>query len=101
MTRNIKAAMKVLREKGIKAGCFRPITLNPFPHERIHELASENKDFIVVEMNMGQMFKDVKYAINGESNVELVNRPVGEWLSVEEIVSAVEKFVEKNYAASI
>ena len=101
MTRNIKAAMKVLRGKGIKAGCFRPVTLNPFPHKRIEELAKDGKDFVVVEMNMGQMYKDVKYAVNGKSEVSLVNRPVGEWLKVEEIVSAVEKIVEKNYAASI
>ena len=101
MTRNIKAAMKVLREKGIKAGCFRPITLNPFPHKRINELAKQRKDFIVVEMNMGQMFKDVKYAVEGASEVSLINRPVGEWLKVEEIVSAVEKIVEKSYATSI
>lgn len=101
MTRNIKAAMKVLRNMGIKAGCFRPITLSPFPHKRINELAKKGKDFIVVEMNMGQMFKDVKYAVNGESKTELISRPVGEWLKVEEIVSAVEKIMEKNYAASI
>ena len=101
MTRNIKAAMKVLREKGIKAGCFRPITLNPFPHKRINELASQGKDFIVVEMNMGQMYKDVKYAVEGHSKVELINRSVGEWLRVEEIVSSVEKIMEKNYATSI
>lgn len=101
MTRNIKAAMKVLRGKGIKAGCFRPVTLNPFPHKRINELAKEGKDFIVVEMNMGQMFKDVKYSINGESQAFLINRPVGEWLRVEEIVSSVENIMEKNYAASI
>ncbi len=101
MTRNIKAAMKVLRGKGIKAGCLRPITLSPFPHKRINELAKEGKDFAVVEMNMGQMFKDVRYAINGESQVSLINRPVGEWLKVEEIVSAVEKIMEKNYAASV
>ena len=102
MTRNIKAAMNVLREKGLKVGAFRPITLSPFPYTRINELASMKKDFIVVEMNMGQMFKDVKYAINGKSNVELVNRPCGEWLSVEEIVSSVEKIIgRKQYAASI
>lgn len=101
MTRNIKAAMKVLREKGIKAGCFRPITLSPFPHRRIHELAKQGKDFVVVEMNMGQMFKDVKYAVEGASKVSLINRPVGEWLRVEEIVSGVEKIMEKSYAASI
>ena len=101
MTRNIKAAMNVLRQKGIKAGCFRPITLSPFPYDRISELAKEGKNFIVVEMNMGQMFKDVKYAVNGRSQTSLVNRACGEWLSVEEIVSSVEKIMEKSYAASI
>ena len=99
MTRNIKAAMKVLRAKGIKAGCFRPITLSPFPTQRINELAKQGKDFVVVEMNMGQMLKDVEYSVKGQSKVSLVNRPCGEWLSVEEIVSAVEK--EVCYAAGV
>ena len=89
MTRNIKASMKVLREKGLKVGCFRPITLSPFPHKRINELAQQGKDFVVVEMNMGQMFKDVKFATEGKSNVSLINKAVGEWLSVDEIVEAV------------
>ena len=104
MTRNIKAAMKVLREKGIKVGCFRPITISPFPHDRINELASKKKDFVVVEMNMGQMFKDIKYAVEGQVNVDLINRPVGEWLSVEEIVSRVESIINKKggyYATSV
>ena len=103
MTRNIKAAMKVLRAKGIKAGCFRPVTLNPFPHKQIHALAEKGKEFVVVEMNMGQMFKDVKYAVEGLSEVSLVNRACGEWLSVEEIVSSVENILKggRQYAASL
>ncbi len=101
MARNIKAAIKVLRKNGIKAGYFRPITLSPFPSQRINELAKQGKDFIVVEMNMGQMYKDVKYAINGQSDIALVNRPCGEWLSVEEIVDSVKKVMEKNYATSL
>ncbi len=103
MTRNIKAAMNVLRSKGIKAGCFRPVTLSPFPHNRISELALKGKDFAVVEMNMGQMFKDVKYAVDGKSKVDLINRPCGEWLSVEEIVAGVERVMQggKAYAANI
>lgn len=102
MTRNIKAAMKVLREKGLKVGCFRPITLSPFPHERIAELAKQGKDFVVVEMNMGQMFKDVKYSVEGKSNVSLINRPVGEWLSVNEIVDGVLSNIKGGkYAASV
>lgn len=101
MTRNIKAAMKALRQKGLKVGCFRPITLSPFPHERINELAKQGKDFIVAEMNMGQMFKDVKYAVEGNSKVSLLNRPCGEWLSVEEIIEFVEKEVKLNAYARI
>ena len=99
MTRNIKAAMKVLRDKGLKVGSFRPITLSPFPHKRIAELAKQGKDFAVVEMNMGQMYKDVKFAVNGNSQVSLINRPCGEWLSVEEIVESVLKGAK--YAASV
>ena len=103
MTRNIKAAMKVLREKGLKVGCFRPITLSPFPHERLLKLAEQGKKFAVVEMNMGQMYKDVKYAVEGKAEVSLINRPCGEWLSIEEIVSAVENINKKGavYATSI
>ena len=103
MTRNIKAAMKVLREKGIKVGCFRPITLSPFPDARILELAQKGKEFLVVEMNMGQMFRDVKLAVQGNVSVSLLNRPCGEWLSVEEIVDAVENILKKGgrYATSI
>lgn len=99
MTRNIKAAMKVLREKGLRVGCFRPITLSPFPHKRIAELAKQGKDFAVVEMNMGQMYKDIRFAVNGNSQVSLINRPCGEWLSVEEIVESVLKGAK--YAASV
>jgi len=98
MTRNIKAAMTLLRQKGYKVGCFRPITLSPFPDERIFELSKAGKDFVVVEMNMGQMYKDVKLAINGNSGVSLINRPCGEWLSVEEIVTEVEALLSSKKA---
>ena len=101
MTRNIKAAIRVLREKGLRVGGFRPVTLSPFPAKRISELASQGKDFVVVEMNMGQMYKDVRYAVEGKSKVSLVNRPCGEWLSVEEIVSSVEKIMGGRYASCI
>lgn len=95
MTRNIKAAMKTLRNQGIKAGAFRPITLSPFPSQRLSELAEKCKQFIVVEMNMGQMVQDVKLAINGKAEVDLINRPVGQWLSVEEITDGVNNILNK------
>lgn len=99
MTRNIKATMNVLRQKGLKVGILRPITLSPFPNKRLNELANHVKDFIVVEMNMGQMINSVRLAVNGKSNISLINRGVGQWLSVEEITTAAEKILEKNYAS--
>ena len=101
MTRNIKAAMNVLRAKGKKVGCFRPVTLSPFPYDALKSLANQGKDLVVVEMNMGQMLKDVKYAVEGKVNVSFVSRPCGEWLSVEEIVDAVEDIMASDTSKSI
>ena len=99
MTRNIKATMNVLRKEGHKVGILRPITLSPFPSKRINELAKKVDNVIVVEMNMGQMFNDVKLAVDGQAKTDLTNRPVGQWLSVEEITAGVKKVLEKNYAS--
>ncbi|MCM1265930.1 MAG: 3-methyl-2-oxobutanoate dehydrogenase subunit VorB [Candidatus Gastranaerophilales bacterium] len=100
LTRNVKATMKALREEGLKVGVFRPVTLSPFPDKRLEELAETCKKFVVVEMNMGQMVRDVKIAVNGKASVDLINRSVGQWLSVEEITAGVkEKVLEKTYAS--
>ena len=84
-----------MRKKGIKVGLLRPITLFPFPTKRISELAKQCQEIMTVEMNMGQMYTDVRLAVNGKSRTSLLNtRAVGEWMSVEEIVCAVEKAAE-------
>lgn len=100
LSRSIKASMTELRKQGLKVGVFRPVTLNPFPHKRLNELAETCKNFVVVEMNMGQMVKDVKYAVAGKADVSLINRPVGQWLSVEEIITEMKcQLGEKVYAS--
>ncbi len=92
-SRNVKTAMKKLREKGIKAGFLRPITLYPFPSKRIAELAKTAKKIITVEVNMGQMVNDVKLAVNGVCPVELINKGVGVPPSAEEIVNRIEELL--------
>ena len=88
--RNVKTAAKLLRQKGIKAGFLRPITLFPFPTNRIQELSKKVKKVIVVEVNMGQMLYDVKLAVNGNCPVEFINRGVGAPPSPEEIAQKTE-----------
>ena len=91
--RNTKTAAKMLREKGIKAGYFRPITLFPFPSKRLNELADNTKKFVSVEVNMGQMLTDIKLALNGKAEACLVNKGVGAPPSPEEIVQRVEEII--------
>lgn len=92
-SRNVKIAAKMCREKGIKAGVLRPITLFPFPHKRLAELSKTAKKFIVVEVNMGQMVRDVKLAVNGACPVELIHKPVGIPPVPEEIVEQIEGLI--------
>lgn len=94
MARNVKSAINECRAKGLKVGMLRPITLFPFPTKKIQELANQAKKFLVVEMNMGQMVKDVKLAINGKVPVEFLGKPVGQWLSVEDIVDEIVRQCE-------
>ena len=90
LSRNVKAAIKKLREKGLKIGFFRPITLFPFPNMRLKELAKKVKKFLTIEVNMGQMVRDVRLAVNGKVPVEFFGKPVGSWPSVEDLESAIE-----------
>lgn len=101
MGRNIKAAMNEGRKQGLKIGTFRPITLFPFPNKRLSELADKTKKIIVAEMNMGQMIKDVKIAVNGKAEVVHLGRPAGEWIDVDETLDAVKKMIGAENAASI
>ncbi|MBI4802904.1 MAG: 3-methyl-2-oxobutanoate dehydrogenase subunit VorB [Elusimicrobia bacterium] len=96
------AAVKAAREKGIKAGLFRPITLWPYPKARLAELASRIKKFLAVEMNLGQMVDDVRLAVNGRAEVYLYSRPGGSVITAEEVTAAIENIVKngaREYAA--
>lgn len=84
---------ELAREKGIKVGVFRPITLFPFPTKPLAKLAGKVKGFLDVEMNAGQMVEDVRLAVNGKVPVEFHGRMGGMIPSPEEILLKLEKFV--------
>lgn len=65
ISRVVKKAVDMAREKGVKAGLFRPITLWPFPSEKLCEAAKNAKQVLSVELNQGQMVEDVRLAVNG------------------------------------
>jgi len=72
-----KGAIKTARTNGLKVGLLRPITLWPFPAEAVQELAQRVRQFLVFEMNMGQMIEDVQLALEGKGEVSFYGRPGG------------------------
>jgi len=56
-------AIEDARAAGIKIGLLRPITLWPFPSNRLKELSTQIKGVLTVELNAGQMIEDVRLAV--------------------------------------
>jgi 2-oxoglutarate ferredoxin oxidoreductase subunit alpha len=95
-SRICQKAVDITREKGIKVGLHRPITLYPYPYERLKELA-DKVDFIMsVEMNAGQMVEDVKLAVEGKVPVYFKGRMGGMIPTPEDIVEEIEMIIEKQ-----
>ncbi|MBN1113664.1 MAG: 3-methyl-2-oxobutanoate dehydrogenase subunit VorB [Bacteroidales bacterium] len=90
-SRICQKSVELAREKGIKVGLLRPITLFPFPSKQINEMADQVKGILSVEMSAGQMIEDVKLAVNCRIPVEHFGRYGGIITSPEEIVEALEQ----------
>lgn len=87
--------VELAREKGLKVGLLRPVTLYPYPYNRISELAEQLKGALAVELNAGQMIEDVKLAVNGRIPVEHYGRMGGIIPSPEEVLEHLEQFINK------
>ena len=84
-----KNAVKEARKRGIKAGLIRPITLWPFPDAPFKKAAEHVKEFISVELSMGQMIEDVRLASECKVKVSLCNRVGGMIPSPEQVLDAI------------
>jgi len=84
-------AIDALRAEGIRAGLLRPITLWPFPEERLLQLAKQCDQMLVVEMNEGQMVRDVRMSVQGQCPVSFFGHSGGVLANPEEVVEAVKQ----------
>lgn len=84
--------VEIAREQGIKVGLLRPITLWPFPSERIAQLSATAKGFLTVELNAGQMVEDVRLAVNGRVPVHYYGRMGGVLFTPEEVLTSLRSF---------
>ncbi|MCK5058409.1 MAG: 3-methyl-2-oxobutanoate dehydrogenase subunit VorB [Candidatus Aminicenantes bacterium] len=95
-SRICKKVVDLARKSGIKMGLLRPITLWPFPNQKVAELAASDrvKFFLSVEMNAGQMVQDIKLAVEGEKPVYFYGRTGGIIPTPEEILDFAGKQIK-------
>ncbi len=61
--RSAATAVKQARDRGLKAGLLRLVSLWPFPDKLIEKTAEDAKTLIVAEMNYGQLVREVERAV--------------------------------------
>ena len=86
----IKEAVNELREEGIKAGLFRPITLWPSPEERLYELGQKFDKVLSVELNQGQYLEEIQRCM-GRRDIQKLVKTNGRPFSPADIIEKVKE----------
>ncbi|MHC5060844.1 MAG: 3-methyl-2-oxobutanoate dehydrogenase subunit VorB [Planctomycetota bacterium] len=84
-----KGAVDLARQKGMKVGLIRPITVWPFPDAAFKEAADIAEKFLVVEMSNGQFVEDVKLATECRKPVHFLGTGGGWYPTMENIFEKV------------
>jgi 2-oxoglutarate ferredoxin oxidoreductase subunit alpha len=95
------SAVRAARQKGIKVGLLRPVTVSPFPFEAIEQLIGRVNGFLVTEMNAGQMLEDVRLAVKGRVPVEFYARMGGVVPLPDEILREIERITSTKLSLDV
>ncbi len=79
-------------------GLLRLISIWPFPEQLIRDLAQDADAFIMAEMNLGQMIREVERHV--EQPVTGVNHAGGAMIAPEPILEAIEKAIKNGSTTS-
>ncbi|MFH1076029.1 MAG: 3-methyl-2-oxobutanoate dehydrogenase subunit VorB [Pseudomonadota bacterium] len=80
-----RGAVDQARQKGIRAGLFRPVTLWPFPEKKLQYVSRSAKAILVFELNNGQMIEDVRLSVGDMCSISFYGRPGGSVPNPEDI----------------
>ncbi len=86
-----RTAVNKAREKGLKVGLIRPITLWPFPTDAIERCLGTARALLAVEMSMGQMVDDVRLTVCGRRPVSFFGRTGGIIPTPAEVLEHIER----------
>jgi 2-oxoglutarate ferredoxin oxidoreductase subunit alpha len=90
-SRVAQRAIEMARAKGLRVAKLRLITVWPFPDTKVRELAQRVKAFVVPELNMGQISREVERAAGGAARTYGVPHAGGTVHRPEVILQAIEE----------
>lgn len=88
--RTAYAAVEAAREKGIRVGMVRLMTIWPFADKIVRKTAEKVKAILVPELNYGQLVNEVERVAGGRAEVKLLAKYNTEIFTPQEIVAAIE-----------
>jgi 2-oxoglutarate ferredoxin oxidoreductase subunit alpha len=89
VSRSAKRAMIEARERGIKVGLLKLVTIWPFVRSAVEKVLQTSKILLVPEMNMGQISREVKRVNRGIAKVFTLNKVDGTIITPEEILNRI------------
>jgi len=89
VARSAKRAVREAREKGIKVGLLKLITIWPFMRSAVEKVLQGSRILIVPEMNMGQVSREVKRVNRGIAKVFTLNKVDGTIITPSEILNRI------------
>jgi 2-oxoglutarate ferredoxin oxidoreductase subunit alpha len=92
-SRSARRAVNDARRDGIRVGLLRLITVWPFPENKVRELSNQVKAFVVPELNLGQISREVERFTS--LPVVGVNHAGGVMMAPDPILDAIRE-VNKN-----
>jgi 2-oxoglutarate ferredoxin oxidoreductase subunit alpha len=91
--RIVQTAVKQARAEGIAVGLFRPISMFPFPYDRLDEIASTARQILVVELSAGQMIEDVRLATRCRIPISFFGKMGGIVPLPDDVLAEIKKLV--------
>ena len=88
--RSAMEAVELARQRGLKVGLLKTMTLWPFPEKYVEKWTGKVKAWVVPEMNLGQMVREVSLVVRGRVPVFPLNRVDGLLIEPEQILSLIE-----------
>ena len=85
--RSARHVVENRRMRGEKLGLLELQTLWPFPEDIVRDKCAHAKSVVVVELNMGQILREVKMAVDEPQKVFLANRIDGVFITPEDILN--------------